>query len=336
MQAAFVVVAAVVARLVSARFSWRSTGEVLRFGLGFLLPVLGVLAVLHHEGSLADFLHWTIRDNFFYIGRAAARVSLAQQLGRVGGTLASQLPLLLAALFAVTAAREIDPSERTSVGFVLACLGAALVGYQLGGRFYGHYFLQVTPFVSLAAAWGLARTPLVRLRWLLRLIAPLAIVWVVGFAVINVTILLPPEDDHGDVNRAAEFIRHTTRSDDQILLWNGSPLVALASDRPFATRFLNNTAMTGRIWGTTLMRPEATPEATRPFERPDAWRLFWQDLETAPPAFILDGGRPHFSIAAYPRLASFVAEHYRGPHKFGALLLYRRASAGPDENARTP
>ena len=325
MQAVCVLAGIAAYLVVSLRFSPRAFLRLLILAAGFVIPYLITIGYFSARGALGDLWLWTIADNFFYVKVGSATVAIARRMARIAGTVLSQLPMIVAALLAAGAGRAAAAADRNRLGFLLASLVGALVAYQVGGRFYGHYFLQVAPFVCLLGAWGLTKVPADRFRALRRTLPALVLVWCLGFAVTNFALLVRPSEDHNAVDRAVEYVWRNTSPQDEILLWAGSPLLPFQSGRVFATRFLNNNSMTGRIFGTAHVLPTATPEMNRSVERPEAWRLFWKDLDGAPPKLIVDGTVPNFEIAHYPRLAAFVAQHYASPLRFGSMNLYLRA-----------
>jgi hypothetical protein len=309
---------------ISLRFSPRALLGLLLLGVGFVIPYLLTVAYFSAHGALGDLWLWTVADNLFYVKLGSARVAIGKRLARIFGTVLSQLPMIVAALLALRAGRDSAAEEKNRLRFLLVLLAGALVGYQIGGRFYGHYFLQVAPFVCLLGAWGLTRVPADRLRILRRALPALVVLWCLGFAVTNSVLLARRNDDQDAVDRAVEYVHRNTTPQDEILLWAGSPMLPFRSGRVFATRFLNNNPMTGRIYGTAHVHASATPEMNRPLERPEAWRLFWKDLDSAPPKLVVDGTVPNFEIAHYPRLAALVSEHYASPLRFGSMSLYLR------------
>jgi hypothetical protein len=305
--------------------SWRGAlaplaGDLAVVAAGFALPLAALAAAFAAHGAVGDLWAWAIADNFFYIGAGSAHGEWARKAGLIGATLASQLPLVVPCLAGLFMLRRASADERRALWTLVALLAGALYAFQLGGRFYGHYFLQAAPFVCLIGAWAFARRP-ERLRWIMRPLPALIGVWCLGFAIVNVVRLSRPRPRPGFAEAAA-YIRASTAPADEVLLWGGAPELLLDSGRVFGTRFINNNAMTGRIWGTIHVRPEATPKSNRPFERPWAWELFWRDMNGATPRVIVDGTVPHFEIEHYPRLAAFVAQRYLPPASFGVLRVY--------------
>jgi 4-amino-4-deoxy-L-arabinose transferase-like glycosyltransferase len=289
------------------------------FALAWLAPMVLLVLYLRAQGTLGDFWSWVFRNNFAAVQVGSAEGLTPSKLARVVLAIFSLLPVLLALGPALASVRGTPALERRRLILLLVPLGLGLATYQLGNRLYGHYLIQAVPFACLLGGWTLAHA---QAHWR-RLIPTMAVAWVAGFGVYNVVHLAQP-DGGAPVAAAVKYLRAHTRAGDQILLWGSSTLVPLRADRDFATRFVFNNYLTGRVFGTSHVRAVATPESNRAFENPLAWTLLWRDLEAAPPAAVLDGGTDRFGLASYPELAAYVARHYQAPVRFGPSSLYLR------------
>lgn len=292
--------------------------------LGFVLPVAFTVVYLAARGTLADFWIWAIRGNVSYV-RLGATAFGWRPLLRIALVIASQLPLLAMAVPAGVAWLRIREPDRTRAELIWIHLLTALFAYQMGSRFYGHYFIQVVPYLALVAAWGHANLPRARSR-MLALTPPLLVVWLVAFAAINAIRLSAMRDEEGSAEAAA-YISTVTGPDDELLLWSARGEIAFDSRRRYATRFPFNSYLTGRIFGTAHARPGASRETNRALESDVGWRMLAHDLAAAPPAIIIDGGVPGFELAPYPLLRDLVQRSYGAPHRFGPFAVYRRLCA---------
>jgi 4-amino-4-deoxy-L-arabinose transferase-like glycosyltransferase len=304
----------VLARMCEGRQLVRSLGLL---ALGWLLSVGIVVAYFACQGTLSDLWQWVVLANFHYIEIGSADGLTASKAGRVALSAVSQLPLIVAAALGLVGLRRFRAGPRHVLLVVLAQLVLALAWYPLGKRFYGHYLIPVLPFAALLGAWGLRS--LRGGRWVL----VAAALWAAVFTGYNSVHLRrsPPAAERA---QAVRWLRANTVPGDQVLLWGGSPLVAFESGRDFATRFLFNNYLTGRIFGTSHVGTSATRASNRALESPLHWSLLWQDLERSPPRVVLDGGVPGFGVGDYPDLARYVAEQYHPPRQFGATRLYLR------------
>jgi hypothetical protein len=287
--------------------------------LGFALPIATTLGYLAARGTLDDFWTWAIRGNISYVHLGATAFGWRPML-RIALVVASQLPLLAVAVPAGVAWIRICEPGRTRAELIWVHLLTALFAYQMGSRFYGHYFLQVVPYLALVAAWGHANLPRGRVR---ALTPHLLVLWLVTFAAINATRLSTMRDEEGSADAAA-YVSAVTGPDDELLLWSAGGEIAFDAHRRYASRFPFNSYLTGRIFGTAHARPGASRETNRALESAVGWQMLARDLAAAPPAIIIDGAVPGFELTRYPLLRDLVEHAYGAPHRFGALAVYRR------------
>jgi hypothetical protein len=184
----------------------------------------------------------------------------------------------------------------------------------VGGRFFGHYFLQLELPLALAAAPVLqamwARTPR-------RLVAAWALPAGFFFCVavlpsVSRRILNPHDPDYQRIGAA---VRARVGPDDTIWVWGNVPQIYFAADRRPGTRFSFCNYLTG-------LSP-ATPSEEDPLEGSDAaiargaWPLASHDLAERRPLLIVDTAAAGYKSYAkypmerYPLLARALAEHYR-------------------------
>ena len=68
----------------------------------------------------------------------------------------------------------------------------------------------------------------------------------------------------------------------------------------------------------------------RPNQLPAAWEMLWADLESRKPALFVDtaaagwNGYDKFPITGYPRLATYLHQHYRPVETLNRVVIYRR------------
>jgi hypothetical protein len=288
---------------------------------GFLLPLAVAAGIFTARGTWSDLWLWAVRNNFSYVNVGAAHFGW-RPLARIALIAASQLPWLAAAVAAGAFWLRTREPERGRTLLIWLHLLAALFAYQTGTRFYGHYFLQVVPFVCLMAAWAVANLPRPRLPWL-RFVPHAMVVWLCVFSVANAARLSRPWDADGALAVAATLKADGARDGD-VLLWSAPPDVAWESGRGFATRFAFNNYLTGRIFGTPHNLPDATRAGNRALESADGWRLFAGDLAASRPAFVVDRRLPGFEARSYPLLDEYLRRYYAAPVRVGRYDVYRR------------
>jgi hypothetical protein len=300
---------------------WERVRMTFQIVAGFAAPLAIAAAYFCGRGTAGDLWLWAVRGNVSYVRVGEAHLASFAR-NALALVVASHFPLLfIATRVGVLWPRAREP-HRTRLRFVLLQLLTALFAYRTGNRFYGHYFLQVVPFLALVGAWGFLHLPRSDQRWL-RLVPAAMVSLLVVFTTINVVRAKSVRKVDG-LDETIAIIDAETSASDEVLLWSAPPEIAFDSGRRFATRFVFNNYLTGRSFGTNYALPGVTRAATHPLENPDAWRLLRQDLAGAPPALIVDGDGADFSIDRYPSLAPFLQDHYDPPRHSGRFTLYRR------------
>ncbi len=187
---------------------------------------------------------------------------------------------------------------------------AAFLGVAAGLRFFGHYYLQLAPPVSLLGAGALAGAP--RSVWLRT--AGLAVASSIVFAVMAVT--TRPAIVH-PYNAVALYVDQHSRPDERIFVWGESPYLYWAADRLPATRFLSVGFLTGYSGGRAAVR------IGEQYAVEGAWRDFTEDLAAHPPALILDASMGKvYAEAGFPTFSTWLHDHYRAVATLDSVIVY--------------
>lgn len=288
---------------------------------GFAAPLAIAAAYFWARGTLGDLWLWAVRGNLSYVQVGEAHLpSFARNA--LALVVIAHFPLLFVATRVGVLWRSTREPHRTRLRFVLLQLLTALFAYRTGNRFYGHYFLQVVPFLALVGAWGFLHLPWSDRRWL-RFVPAAMVSLLVVFTTVNVVRAETVRKLDGLAETIAT-VEAGTSPNDEVFLWSAPMEIVFDSGRRFATRFPFNTYLTGRSFGTNYAGPGATRAATRRLENPDAWRLLARDLAASPPALIVDGDGGDFAIDKYRSLAPLLRSHYARPLRVGTFTIYRR------------
>jgi hypothetical protein len=96
--------------------------------------------------------------------------------------------------------------------------------------------------------------------------------------------------------------------------------------RGFATRFLSNEFLTGRLYGTRHRLPTATPESAGAAAVSELWPVLLQDLRAERPRVIIDDApdKSRFTLDRYPVLSTYVQENYEPCRLMDGLCVYLR------------
>ncbi len=308
------------------------------FIIGFIPLPLAMIFYLKVIGAWQGFVFWNFLGNYFYIrdGNAAVDLGpkiLTQILRYVGSTL---LLWCLATHRLVRRRQPIPPYERLIwIWFFLS-----FIPVSVGKRFEDHYFLFLTPCLSVLAAVALYHaSPAFWKRWrpmiLIGLFLP-----AVGFTVTR--FFFRPLDrrfdgeDIASYKPYAAYLKERTDPADPVFLWGCAPSVYLEVERMPASRFLRTDVLAGRVSG--FVPQEGKPFDPKPFIVPKTWEMLFDDFRRHPPVYILDmapTGLHDFTLypmTNYPPLMEYVSRHYRREASFEKAAVYRRISAPTRDN----
>jgi hypothetical protein len=311
--------------LVARRAPWRPV----LWLAGALVPVALAAAWFAHRGALADAIRWGISFNGRYVAQGP---SLVFALARLGVSLVAVV-LPAGVLFGAAGANLVRMASAPFDGigrerpFLLAWTLGAAACVALGGRFFGHYFLQLELPLAVLAASGVDRL----WRWRPRLtgvavVAPaLLFATVAAFPALAVRAFDPGLPDYA---RIAEGVAARTSAAESIWVWGNAPLIYAEAQRRAGGRFVFCNYITGLSPATpSEYDPDVDAAAAAV---PGALALALEDLDRRRPALFLDTaaarlkGYGKFPLRRYPELAAYVALHYRRDGEAGGVPVYRR------------
>ncbi len=316
---------------------WRQFGKVaprlVAVGAGFLVPIAALVAYFAATGGLDDLL-LHVKYVVFYLRGAEVHWPAASLRILTGVATLLQL-LLLAGLEVAGVVRERLFSRQNL--FLLLFLGFSLLTFFVGGRFFGHYLIASIPPLALLAAARLSRppedqpagTPLRRVirryeRYAIPCLAAQAAFFFVANSLYFVT--RPAEPPYENLARIVRA--HSTR-DDPVFVWTTRTHLLLAVDRTYATRFISNDFLVGRMYGTRHRLPTATAESAWEAAVKDLWPILMADLNAAQPKVIVDDTPENsaFTLDRYPPLRTFVEQGYGPCVRADGLCVYIRKAS---------
>jgi hypothetical protein len=318
-------------RAAAVRLAW--------VGAGFVAPPAAIVAWYWAHGSL-DALADFVRYDYFYIrGGALYWPALAGQAAIVA---VSQTPiLLLAAWQAVRVVRRGRPPDVEGGDWFLVLWGGfSCLAFAAGGRLFAHYYVQALPPAALLAARRLAapaasddgfevlpcRGRRRLAAWYLRLAPGLIAAQAMTFVLVNAAALWWTREPTNPYPELVRFARAHTNRSDLVYVWTPRTHILFDMDRVFATRFVSNDFLVGRMYGTRHRLPSATAESAWPAAVPELWPLLMHDLESNPPRLVIDDApaRSAFTLEHYPPLARFVAARYKPCREIDGFCVYVR------------
>jgi 4-amino-4-deoxy-L-arabinose transferase-like glycosyltransferase len=280
--------------------------------LGATVPLAGALWVLGRSGALGPALFWfSFNGKYIRQGMHLAEVAV-RALPRISYGVVPALLLWVLGLRAALGRwrrREQDPAGL----FLIGWCAVSLLATTAGGRFFGHYFHQVTAPLAVLAAPGATR--LWRARRTFGLVAvgfPAAVFLLVGLFHASMARAVGATDP--DAAAIAASIRARSGPDDGLVVWGNLPVLYFEARRPLGTRFVFSNYQTGLSPATrTQSDPGADASANIVGE---SWEMFAEDLAVRRPKIFVDtspgnlAGYGKFPLSRFPRLQAIVDRDY--------------------------
>jgi hypothetical protein len=292
-------------------------------GLGWLIPIAAVIGYYAWIDGLPD-LALLVRYQSYYL--RSHDVYWPQVLGQVAIVVVSQAPFLLLAGWQVIGMARRPLTTRDA--FLLSFLTCSVLPFFIGSHYFAHYFVQAIPALVLLATQAVSSTVApsdAGLRAFPSRVRTYAIVNVVAFTMVNAVYYrnAPTDAPHPAL---AAFIQEHTTPDEPLFLWTSRSHVLFETHRVFATRFLSNEFLTGRLFGSRYRLPNATSESASAASIPELWPVLLQDLRAERPRVIIDDGPglSHFTLDRYPVLAAFAREQYEACRVMDGFCVYLR------------
>ena len=282
---------------------------------GGLALVLGLgAAILHLTGSLADAWFW-FRFNLSYIKTGFQPVDTVTRAAvRVSFVAASAAFLWILGFGAALKSAWRHGKDRSDlVRFAAVWLAVSALATSTGGRFFGHYFHQMTAPLAVLAAPAAAKLWRSRRRLVLAgLGLPAAVFLFIG--IFHDQVMAAAGQPEPDYQLLSRFIDTHARPQDSLLVWGNLPVLYFTAERPLGTRFVFSNYMTGLSPATpsqTDPRVDASPNIV-----PESWDMFERDVAARKPRILLDtspgniGDYGKFPPAHFPRLRDILGRDY--------------------------
>lgn len=294
-------------------------------GLGVAVPLGLSLWAVKRAGALDAALFW-FSFNAAYIRQGFRLSDFWARAARVSYGVLPSVFIWILGLRAVALGwrrRGEDPLGLFMVGW---CALSALA-VTAGGRFFGHYFHQMTAPLAVLAAPEAAR--LWRSRRAFGLAAlglPAAVFLIIGLlrapAAKAVGVGAP------DYQAIAGFVRAHSAPTDLLVVWGNLPVLYFEADRPLGSRFVFSNYLTGLSPATrTQSDPSADASANVVAE---SWEMFVADLNSRLPEIFVDtspgnlGAYGKFPLSRFPRLQAIVDRRYSPIGEVGGARVFVR------------
>lgn len=208
-------------------------------------------------------------------------------------------------------------------------LAFALASASVLQRFFPHYFLPATAFLSLMVAVCVAallpRALAKGLRTPMTLLAAIYLFYCGVVAAYGNEKIDGRVEEARTVKQVAGYVRAATTPEERVFVWGFSPWIYGYAGRKPAGRFLFETYVTGFVpwtWGDLAIERQRVV--------PGSMEQLMGDLEREDPKVVVDAGQVMFarSMRAYDAPARFLHERYCFALRISAYDVYLRKQGG--------
>lgn len=293
---------------------------VLALGAG-VVAVIGFAACWLWRGGGLDAAVFWLRFNFAYIQAGTSWGEVVQRLAIRGGLVVGSAALLyvLGVAAVITARRE------AFVRFMAGWLLASAIAVVVGGRFFGHYFHQLTAPLAVLAAPAMVRLWQRRRAVVgLAIAVPAAVFLVLGALHDRVMGWYgEPDPDYAQVVAWLD-----ARGAGALCVWGNSPVLYFEANRPLGCRFVFANYLTGASPATATQTDPAVDSARNIVH--EAWPMLEADLDERQPRFIVDGSPGNVAFygkyppSKFPRLARVLECAYDAKADVAGMRIYER------------
>ncbi len=291
----------------------------LAIAAGVVLPIAAAVGWLYARHAWPSAWFW-FRFNFAYIDAGSSASMYRQMALRIAFVVAAAAPLYLLAVL----------SLRGTKAFVLGWLAASVLAVVVGGRFFGHYFHQITaPLAVIAAPAAVSLWTRRRTIFTAALAVPAAIFFVLALA--HDPLMAAAGEPDPDYPRVVAWLDQHSSADDAICIWGNSPVLYFDADRPLGCRFVFANYVTGLSPATPSQNDPAVDSSKNAV--PVALDMLESDLLDRRPTFVIDASPGNVGFYAkyppekFPRLARLLACRYLPETEIVGLRIYRRLDA---------
>lgn len=306
------------------RFRQHHKKTFIYLSLGFILPLLVCVVYYIQIGHITELYEWMIQFNFVYVGASLPWPSVLQKAWF--NTLGFIVANFFLVYFIIQTFLNTPPKNNTHENQILkwvSTLGLILSFFtvSMGWRFYGHYYLQLYPFLVMLASLGVTefivcwsdKTQQQKILFSTCGLLSFVIFQIIAIWGINNNGFEGAQKFH---NPLTQEILKLTSAGDKIFAWGNYAYAYALSNRVPASRFVICEYVVP-FWDVNFKtKPVFLKEDTKPIEAKQFQHLM-SDLKQNQPQLILDTSQsPHFKkfnpfkIELFLDLKNFIDEHY--------------------------
>jgi hypothetical protein len=286
----------------------------------FLVTCALTVATTALYAPFGQFWQWNVTNSpgFVFAG-ANLWVATGKGLASIAGFVAFHPVVIVGAgITAAVAARALRNRQMPADLDLWLWVLSGVAAWAAGLRFFGHYWLQVVPPLTLLAVPVVARwTGRARTLAIAGVAVPAAVAW---------ALLFVPGSFHDRPNPAAvaDYVRSHTTTGDRVFVWGSYPEVLVAAERQPAGGLVHTDFVVGRSGGRN------DPAITMASAIPEATDIMFESLATAPPKLILDTstaanlGYSKYPTTLLPELDRFIHDGYQQVAVVDGVTVWQR------------
>jgi hypothetical protein len=312
------------------------------YALGFVVPFALVVGIYAAAGHLRDFVYYYQRygrDIFMApLTREVMASKLREELDKYLLGLACVVSLVVLAL--ARAVRDVFGAPRgwgrwrrqAPALFALLHFFAAAAGATFTWRFFGHYFVQMYPFLGLVAGYALSERfedmdedHLPTVFGGLLVVAGALVLLALADSALHRFVRLQRSTDRWykdpESDEIVRYVREKTLPSGSIFVWGFRAETYVSARRYPASRFVYTVYPSGIVpWFETTLKEEASRVV------PGSQELLLDDLEHSKPELVVDAGRSLHGRYMYeiPIFRKYLDEHYCFARYVDGEPIYRR------------
>ncbi|MCP4135099.1 MAG: hypothetical protein GY754_29280 [bacterium] len=321
-------------------------------GFAACLPIGIILLYFYHINCLDEFLYWGFSYNFGYISSGTQSVPFIKTFARTGAFVLCCapawfiiIPFLKKKLFfhCKSLASGDGSSIHRNFFFILTWFGFSFYAAALGGRTYGHYFIQLIIPLAVLSAMAVTvyfypgnedpdsipgrdfRKTKAFFWGFLCLVTVACFIGRINIGLTYELVHYPNRDAVPAFETVGTYIKKNSSAADKIFAWGWATPVYHFAERRCSSRFLIADFVSGRVFGT----PNDSDNIRNEFSK-KVMKDFLIELKEKPPVYFIDTAPSHFfgygrfPLKKYPELAEIIQEEYKLVDSIKKIDIYKR------------
>jgi hypothetical protein len=252
---------------------------------GLAATIVVAIVVFRLTGGLDAAWFW-FHFNFGYIKTGFAPLDTIRRAAtRVSFVAASAGFLWILGTRAAVGSLARSPTPMTFARVASLWAVVSALAVTTGGRFFGHYFHQLTAPLAVLAAPAAAQLWQRRRRLVTTAVGLPALAFLL-LGLFQRQVFAAAGSQEPDYQRMTDLIADESRPGDSVVVWGNLPVLHFLAEKPLGTRFVFSNYMTG-LSPATPSQSDPTVDAS-PNIVPESWDMFEADLASRSPRLVID------------------------------------------------